>query len=1064
MKNNKVYLSFDMNGNFLSYNEKSDKVYAGSVASVEYYVNFTENLAVNDLVYMSFVRTDNQRTIPFICERVLDNQFKLLSTGKELDVELVSIERMTVNVIVKNRNPIKNISTVKAQANVEINVYPGSEYVPGIVEDEIVANFEDHLNEVEGNTVKKYKVADLDTVVIPFEIDGIKEAPAVYIGYEHEVNYHNYNDSLTKSRNVNGNLYVFRENTENEIIQSEYLFSHDNIFARTLKINKSTQEVVEQNDFQDITGGADGKSIFIKYAQDIDGSNAQSTWQEGFDYIGIFIGYAEPEDSISYNWTRFVGPQGETGPEGPEGPRGFDGLPGEKGEPGNSIESITFVKVLENGNWLYSLNFTDGKNELIESPKGPEGEQGTQGVQGIQGVQGLQGEQGIQGPKGDKGDKGPRGEQGLQGDKGDKGDKGEQGLRGIQGVKGDKGDRGDNGNDFTIQGYVSSTASLPELSAKDIGKAYLVGTTTPRLVYLWGYNELNELCWSNQGYLQGPKGDKGEQGIQGVQGEQGPQGIRGVQGLRGEKGETGDKGEKGDKGDQGIQGPRGPQGVQGPQGIDGPKGNTGTGIASINFKNMDSNGNAIYTILLTNSTSYDIIIPKGNDAKLYAEKGDNTDGAMTQKSASETFADLNSNQTFKGQKTFTQEPILSQTNGYRGYCVKNTGYKRGTAPASTIGIGRFICYDQDNQYLVYLQGQISSTGTVQVNICARQATEEGGSTYKTCQLSLFANKTLNWANLSGSFQPATTNVHSLGEPNFRWKMLYLSGKIDTSYGSSSFIDANKGAVPMYVNRPGNASSFNMIGNVKSTNGTFIYGTWKNAFHIFYTEKSVIDAGTNNVSRTWSFYEDGTMQITAPGKDDNSNKAPTTNWVKNLLGGITSGVNEKGGFAAGTGAKTSVNAIQIGEGTNTKEKSLQVYGDNIYDVNTHTFYCQNLVLKDTSIDFTSDVAMVSTQESVNWYFRLTKRRNKVVFFEGWATISRNDATYGSVNLTYPVAFKNIDSYMLIVTPLDGVWKNWERVGAYSATKTGVNTGSVWVHDDVAGNKTFQVYIQGEIAND
>jgi len=372
MKNNKVYLSFDMNGNFLSYNEKSDKVYAGSVASVEYYVGFTENMAVNDLVYMSFTRTDNQKTIPFICERVLDNQFRLLSTGKELDVELASIERMTINVIVKNRNPIDNISKLKTQASVEVNVYPGSKYMPGVIEDEILANFEDHLNEVEGNTVKKYKVADIDTVVVPFEMDGIKEAPAVYIGYEHEVNYHNYNDIQNKKKNVNGNLYVFRENDGDNILQSEYLFSYDNIFARTLIINKETQEVITQNEFQDITGGADGKSIFIKYAQNIEGLNSQDNWEEGFDYIGVYIGYEKSNHDVDYKWTRFVGPQGETGPEGPMGPKGVDGLPGEKGEAGNGIESITFVKVLENGAWLYSINLTDGNNELIEIPKGPE--------------------------------------------------------------------------------------------------------------------------------------------------------------------------------------------------------------------------------------------------------------------------------------------------------------------------------------------------------------------------------------------------------------------------------------------------------------------------------------------------------------------------------------------------------------------------------------------------------------------------------------------------------------------------------------------------------------------
>lgn len=164
---------------------------------------------------------------------------------------------------------------------------------------------------------------------------------------------------------------------------------------------------------------------------------------------------------------------------------------------------------------------------------------------GPQGPKGVQGPAGPQGPKGDTGATGPQGPQGEQGI---------QGVQGPQGIKGDKGEKGDSGNDFTIQGYVSSTASLPQnYTSADIGKAYLVGVTTPRVVYLWGYNETGDLTWSNQGYLQGPAGPEGPQGIQGPQGE------------------------------QGIQGPQGPAGEQGIQGPQGPKGDTGATGATPNI-------------------------------------------------------------------------------------------------------------------------------------------------------------------------------------------------------------------------------------------------------------------------------------------------------------------------------------------------------------------------------------------------------------------------------------------------------------------------------------------------
>ena len=214
----------------------------------------------------------------------------------------------------------------------------------------------------------------------------------------------------------------------------------------------------------------------------------------------------------------------------------------------NIIDNISNIEDLDNVTILKTLKAFE-KYIIKNSKQGPKGEQGIQGIQGPQGEtgpQGVQGMQGIQGPKGDTGATGPTGPQGPQG---------------VQGIQGPQGEKGSNGNDFTIKGYVSSTASLPELTANDVGTAYLVGTTTPRLVYLWGYDETGVLGWSNQGYLQGPTGPQGPQGVQGIQGPQG---------------ETGPKGDTGPEGPQGIQGPKGDTGPEGPQGIQGPEGPQGS--------------------------------------------------------------------------------------------------------------------------------------------------------------------------------------------------------------------------------------------------------------------------------------------------------------------------------------------------------------------------------------------------------------------------------------------------------------------------------------------------------
>jgi hypothetical protein len=126
--------------------------------------------------------------------------------------------------------------------------------------------------------------------------------------------------------------------------------------------------------------------------------------------------------------------------------------------------------------------------------------------------------------------------------------------------------------------------------------------------------------------------------------------------IRGEQGEKGDKGDKGDKGEDGIIGKDGADGVspthswngtvlsitsasgtssadlkgeQGERGLQGEaftyedftaeqlaelRGNDGTdgvGIKSIVLKETDASGNNIYSVNLTDNTSYEIVAPKG---------------------------------------------------------------------------------------------------------------------------------------------------------------------------------------------------------------------------------------------------------------------------------------------------------------------------------------------------------------------------------------------------------------------------------------------------------------------
>lgn len=373
---------------------------------------------------------------------------------------------------------------------------------------------------------------------------------------------------------------------------------------KSLKENNKGNPLTDESSWEKVgISGTKGDSCFVRYSKYSDGTDFVSEWQTGYDYIGFYTGRIASSNKEDYTWALFKGEQGtpgEQGPQGEQGPKGDQGVQGEKGDKGNTG---------------------------AQGPQGIQGVQGLQGPQGEQGEPGIQGPQGIQGPKGDKGDKGETGATGATG---------AAGATGPMGPKGDKGDKGDSGNDFTIEGYVSSTASLPQdLTSADIGTAYLVGTTTPRKVYLWGYDETGVLGWSDQGYLQGPKGDKGEQGEQGIKGDKGDTGETGATGPQGPQGEQGPQGIQGIQGETGPQGPQGIQGVQGEQGIKGDTGTSVTGLdIALNSSTTDGNLYDVITELSDGST-----ISSGQFIALKGPQGDKGEPGESYILASKVFTD-----------------------------------------------------------------------------------------------------------------------------------------------------------------------------------------------------------------------------------------------------------------------------------------------------------------------------------------------------------------------------------------------------------------------------------------
>lgn len=84
----------------------------------------------------------------------------------------------------------------------------------------------------------------------------------------------------------------------------------------------------------------------------------------------------------------------------------------------------------------------------------------------------------------------------------------------------------------------------------------------------------------------------------------------------------------------------------------------------------------------------------------------------------------------------------------------------------------------------------------------------------------------------------------LGNSTYPWKHLYLSGAITSSLTTSTHINGNKGTA--IINSTA-AAGYTMLAKMNSTNGVFNIGTYNASFNLYYTTKTVIDAGTNSTT-------------------------------------------------------------------------------------------------------------------------------------------------------------------------------------------------------------------------
>ena len=77
--------------------------------------------------------------------------------------------------------------------------------------------------------------------------------------------------------------------------------------------------------------------------------------------------------------------------------------------------------------------------------------------------------------------------------------------------------------------------------------------------------------------------------------------------------------------------------------------------------------------------------------------------------------------------------------------------------------------------------------------------------------------------------------------------LSTGSAINSSLSTSTYLEGNKGKA--IVNSTAGAGSYTMLVKMNSTNGYFTHGTYQDKYLLQYTSKSIVDEGTNNVTKS-----------------------------------------------------------------------------------------------------------------------------------------------------------------------------------------------------------------------